>query len=71
MEVDHGRGVAANTPDPENGSRPLRRTGPVLRLVGAHSERDGRPGPAAPFIPPVWYRARPWDPPITNDAACL
>ena len=26
--------------------------------------------PAAPFIPPVWYRARPWDPPITIDAAC-
>lgn len=27
--------------------------------------------PAAPFIPPVWYRARPWDPPITIDAACM
>ena len=36
-----------------------------------NSERDDRPKPAAPFIPPVWYRARPWDPPITNDAAWL
>ncbi|BEL09751.1 hypothetical protein Q0Z83_079420 [Actinoplanes sichuanensis] len=35
-----------------------------------NSERGDRPEPAAPFIPPVWYRARPWDPPITNDAAC-
>ncbi|GID26672.1 hypothetical protein C8E87_2211 [Paractinoplanes brasiliensis] len=39
--------------------------------VRTHSERDDEPEPAAPFIPPVWYRARPWDPPITNDAACL
>jgi hypothetical protein len=36
-----------------------------------NSERGDRPKPAAPFIPPVWYRARPWDPPITNDAAWL
>jgi hypothetical protein len=53
-----------------------------LRLtlaVWAHSVRaarriaNGATGqrPAAPFIPPVWYRARPWDPPITNDAAWL
>ena len=39
--------------------------------TGGHSERGDRPKPAAPFIPPVWYRARPWDPPITNDAALL
>ncbi|GIE66182.1 hypothetical protein Apa02nite_022900 [Actinoplanes palleronii] len=44
----------------------------VARLeLGADSERGDRPKPAAPFIPPVWYRARPWDPPITNDAAWL
>ncbi|GAA2858052.1 hypothetical protein GCM10010443_20540 [Actinoplanes cyaneus] len=38
---------------------------------GRNSERGDRSKPAAPFIPPVWYRARPWDPPITNDAAWL
>ena len=36
-----------------------------------NSERDDRLKPIAPFIPPVWYRARLWDPPITNDAAWL
>ncbi|GGN58632.1 hypothetical protein GCM10010112_12560 [Actinoplanes lobatus] len=41
------------------------------RLPRRNSERGDRPEPAAPFIPPVWYRARPWDPPITNDAACF
>ncbi|BBH66247.1 hypothetical protein ACTI_29320 [Actinoplanes sp. OR16] len=39
--------------------------------AGQHSERGGKVSLAAPFIPPVWYRARPWDPPITNDAACF
>ena len=29
-------------------------------------ERDDGPWPAVPFIPPVWYRARLWDPPITK-----
>jgi hypothetical protein len=47
------------------------REGGVSGWQGADSERGGRPKPAAPFIPPVWYRARPWDPPITNDAAWL
>src|SRR4051812_4558004 len=38
----------------------------VRTANGAADQRS-----VAPFIPPVWYRARPWDPPITNDAACL
>ncbi|GLY01172.1 hypothetical protein Acsp01_15510 [Actinoplanes sp. NBRC 101535] len=36
---------------------------------GRDSERGDEPKLAAPFIPPVWYRARLWDPPITSDAA--
>jgi len=51
--------------------------GDLQRGAGGHgaggpdSERDDELSLAAPFIPPVWYRARPWDPPITNDAAYL
>jgi hypothetical protein len=41
------------------------------RGAGADSERDGAPWHTVPFIPPVWYYARPWDPPITVDAAWL
>ncbi|GIF07148.1 hypothetical protein Asi03nite_46860 [Actinoplanes siamensis] len=44
---------------------------PSRNRASGDSERGDRSKPAAPFIPPVWYRARPWDPPITNDAAYL
>jgi hypothetical protein len=57
-----GTAVAANSAGPEGIGLPSGgRTGVRLFL----------PYAATPFIPPVWYRARPWDPPITNDAAWL